>query len=67
MTDFAWIILLRIEIRPSFYLLKEVTVIHFDYKERSKSANKTAISGPSFGASLGFHATTNRTDADFTL
>ena len=36
------------------------------YRERSKSANRTAVSGSSFGASLGFHATTNRTEADFT-
>ena len=37
------------------------------YKERCKSANRTAVAGSSFGASFGFHATMNRTDADFTL
>jgi hypothetical protein len=37
------------------------------YMERTRSASKTAVSGSFFGASLAFHATTNRTDADFTL
>ena len=37
------------------------------YKESIRSANRTAVSASSLGASLGFHATTNRTDADFTL
>lgn len=37
------------------------------YKESIKSAKRTAVSGSFLGASLGFHATTNRTDADFTL
>ena len=37
------------------------------YKERTKSAKRTAVSDSFFGASLGFHATMNRTDADFTL
>ena len=37
------------------------------YKESLKSAKRTAVSVSSFGASLGFHATTNRTDADCTL
>ncbi len=32
------------------------------YKESIKSAKRTAVSVSSFGASLGFHATTNRTD-----
>ena len=36
------------------------------YKESLKSAKRTAVSVSSFGASLGFHATTNRTDADCT-
>ena len=38
-----------------------------NHKERTKSANRTAVSDSSFCASLGFHATMNRTDADFTL
>ncbi len=38
-----------------------------NYKERIKSASRTAVSGSFFGASFGFHATTNRTEADFTL
>lgn len=35
-------------------------------RQTAKSGNRTAVSGSSFGASLGFHATMNRTDADFT-
>lgn len=34
--------------------------------DKTRSASKTALSGSSFGASLGFQATTNRTEADFT-
>lgn len=37
-----------------------------NYKERTKSANKTAVSFSSLGTSLGFHATTKRTEADLT-
>lgn len=37
------------------------------YKESIKSTKRTAVSGSFFGASLGFHATMNRADADFTL
>ncbi len=37
------------------------------YKESIRSAKRTAVSGSFFGASFGFHATTKRTDADFTL
>ena len=43
------------------------TLSALTYKESIRSANKTAVSASSLGASLGFHATTNRTDADFTL
>lgn len=32
--------------------------------QRTKSAKRTAVSDSFFCASLGFHATTNRTDAD---
>ena len=44
-----------------------VTLSALTYKESIRSANKTAVSASSLGASLDFHATTNRTDADFTL
>ena len=43
------------------------TLSALTYKESIRSANRTAVSASSLGASLGFHATTNRTDADFTL
>ena len=43
------------------------TGIILTYIESTKSAKRTAVSGSFFCASLGFHATTNRTDADFTL
>ncbi len=43
------------------------TLSALTYKESIRSANRTAVSASSLGASLGFHATTNRTDTDFTL
>ena len=43
------------------------TLSALTYKESIRSVNRTAVSASSLGASLGFHATTNRTDADFTL
>lgn len=50
---------------PIYYNEKRLSCI-LNYKESTKSAKRTADSGASLGASLGFHATTNRTDADFT-
>lgn len=36
------------------------------HKERIMSASRTAVSASSLGASFGFHATMNLTDADLT-
>ena len=51
-------------------------VMQFDFEEEEQnnihprdntsSGNRTAVSGSSLGASLGFQATTKRTEADFT-
>ncbi len=51
-------------------------VMQFDFEEEERnnvhprdntsSGNRTAVSGSSLGASLGFQATTKRTEADFT-
>ena len=35
-------------------------------RDNTSSGNRTAVSGSSLGASLGFQATTKRTEADFT-